>query len=285
MHQYYKTSTAISCVITKHYSTSFYFASLFFPKRMREAIFNIYGFVRLADEIVDTFHQYNKKELLDNFELDLNKALESRISINPVLHSFQFTVNEYNIDRLYIETFLRSMRFDLEKQTYHTDKEIDEYIYGSAEVVGLMCLKVFCEGNTELFEQLQESAKSLGSAFQKVNFLRDLNSDVTKLNRTYFPQLTGKTLNEKTKLDIIMDIEHDFDHAFEGIKELPVKARSAVLIAYYYYKRLLTKIKRTPAAEIMQSRIRVSNAKKLILIGKAQVANKLIAGILLFILS
>lgn len=270
MRLYNKTTNDITKAITRNYSTSFYLASLFYPKEIRKAIFSIYGLVRFADEIVDTFHDYDKENLLNEFESDLRKSLSNGISLNPILHAFQRTVEEYDIQEEHIDSFFSSMRADLSKQSYHTQAEINDYIYGSAEVVGLMCLRVFSKGDDVLFNNLAEPAKNLGAAFQKVNFLRDLEADASELNRTYFPQLIDSDLNEEIKDSIICDIEKDFDKAFEGIKQLPTHAKNAVLIAYYYYKRLLQKIKHTPVKNMYSSRIRVSGAKKMYFIGKAQ---------------
>lgn len=260
--QYSKVSQGVSRLITRRYSTSFYTASLFYPKSIREGIFNIYGFVRVADEIVDTFHDYPQEQMLHQFETDLKFALEHRISTNPILHAFQETVHKYQISYEYIDAFLQSMKMDLNKQNYASKEELDAYIYGSASVVGLMCLSVFCGGNQEQIAHLHEPAKKLGEAFQKVNFLRDLKDDMHLLSRSYFPQIDDNQLHEQLKAEIIADIEADFNHAYQGIKQLPREAKLAVAIAYYYYRTLLEKIKRTPSERLLQKRYRVSNASK-----------------------
>ncbi len=275
MKQYKKTTYKISKLITKEYSTSFYTASLLFGAKHREAIFSIYGFVRFADEIVDTFHAYNQKELLDKFENDFKNDLNAGLSLNPVLNSFISIVKQYNIDIELIDAFLLSMRNDLTIKEYRTIENMNEYIYGSAEVVGLMCLKVFCNGNNKQYDELKKEARSLGAAFQKVNFLRDLNQDMFVLNRKYFPQITERKFNEILKKQIIEDIENDFDNAVCGIKKLPKAARTAVYIAYLYYKKLLKKINKTPANVIITKRIRVSNSIKLIIMLKGIVLSKL----------
>jgi phytoene/squalene synthetase len=240
-------------------------------KEARQAIFSIYAFVRLADEIVDTFHDYDKKKLLDKLESEYYEAFKDGISLNPILHAFQKTVKKYNIADEYIQAFLKSMKYDLDKTTYHNDKEKDDYIYGSADVVGLMCLKVFCNGDESEFDKLREPALKLGSAFQKVNFLRDIKNDIENLNRTYFPEIAEGHLNESSKDKIIADIENNFDVALKGIKQLPKNARFAVTAAYYYYRTLLHKIKKTPAEQILASRIRISNITKFFLLLKARI--------------
>jgi len=229
----------------------------------RKHIYNIYGFVRFADEIVDSFHDFDKKNLLKRFEDDLNHAIENKISLNPILNSFQYTVHQNNIQNDLITAFLKSMKMDLFKQKYQSRKEYQEYIYGSADVVGLMCLNVFVEGNTERFNKLKDSAMSLGSAFQKVNFLRDLNADFSELDRTYFPNLDLSNFDEKSKIAIIDDIEKDFDHALEGIYQLPESARLGVYTAYKYYRKLLIKLKNTPSKKIQSARIRVPDYQKM----------------------
>jgi len=272
---YNKTATQISTLITKRYSTSFFLATCMFQNEIKNAITSIYGFVRLADEIVDTFHEYDKKYLLDKFEKDYFESFEQGISLNPVLHSFAITVRKYNIPNEYIQAFLNSMRADLYVREYKDEKELDDYIYGSADVVGLMCLKVFCYGDEKYFCELQNSAMKLGSAFQKVNFLRDLKSDIEILDRSYFPEIGKKEFNEGLKKELIIDIQNDFDIAFEGIKRLPKEAKVAVVVAYFYYKNLLKKIAHTPAVKIMDNRIRISDGKKIILLVKAILVTKL----------
>lgn len=275
MELFNSTSFKISEVITKNYSTSFYTASLFFPKEIRKAIFGIYGFVRFADEIVDTFHQYQKKELLEKFETDLKHALDNGISLNPVLHTFVLIVKNYNIDYHLINAFLQSMQKDLHITGYATTPDIDEYIYGSAEVVGLMCLRVFCNGNSKEYDKLQPYAKRLGAAFQKVNFIRDLNADIFELNRTYFPDITNNNFTDNVKYQIIEDIEKDFSEARKGIKIMPQSVRPAVYIAYLYYIKLLKKIKKTPADVILKKRIRVSDFMKFFILMKGLISCKL----------
>lgn len=229
----------------------------------RKHIYNIYGFVRFADEIVDSFHNFDKKDLLNRFEEDLIHALDNRISLNPILNSFQHTVHENNIQQGLIDAFLKSMKMDLHKQKYSSNEEYQEYIYGSADVVGLMCLNVFVEGDMEKYHHLKPQAMALGSAFQKVNFLRDLNADFEILDRTYFPNLDLSDFDEKSKAAIIKDIEADFDHALEGIFMLPESARLGVYTAYKYYKKLLIKLKNTPSRKIQSARIRVPNYQKM----------------------
>jgi len=274
MELYTKTSFDISRYVTNNYSTSFSLATRLFEKDRREAIYSIYGFVRFADEIVDTFHEYDKKYLLDKFEKDYYDAVKMGISLNPVLQSFQKTVKKYQIRDEHIQSFLTSMKYDLVKNDYSNKTDADQYIYGSADVVGLMCLKVFCNGNDPLFKELEYPAMKLGSAFQKVNFLRDLKNDILTLDRRYFPEIQDTQFDETTKLKVIQDIENDFNAAFQGIKRLPKRSKLAVLIAYYYYKCLLTKIKRTPAKKIIESRIRISNITKMVLLLQAMIVYK-----------
>ncbi|MFZ4455497.1 MAG: phytoene/squalene synthase family protein [Bacteroidales bacterium] len=269
MDIYTNTAFSISENVTKHYSTSFYSATRFFDTESRKAIFSIYGFVRFADEIVDTFHEFDKATLLQKFENDYYDAMKQGISLNPVLHSFQITVKKYRITDDLVQAFLRSMKYDLEKTEYANRAEIDDYIFGSADVVGLMCLKVFCNGNDSEYHELKHSAMKLGSAFQKVNFLRDLKNDVENLGRCYFPNVGKSSFDERAKSLIIDEIQNDFDEAYKGIQQLPKNAKLPVLIAYTYYLALLHKIKRTPAERIMTERIRVSNFQKTLLIGNA----------------
>jgi phytoene/squalene synthetase len=242
---------------------------------IRQDIYNIYGFVRFADEIVDTFHDYDKEFLFAHFEKDLELALEHKISLNPILNSFQETYHKFNIDRHLVESFMKSMRLDLHKNNYLTDDEYRMYIYGSADVVGLMCLKVFVKGNSEKYESLKDSAMSLGSAFQKVNFLRDLKADYEDLSRTYFPNTDLSQLDEVSKKAIIADIENDFANGLKGIKELPLEAKFGVFMAYRYYNQLLKKLKKTPALDIKSSRIRVPNYKKIELLTRSYVKYQL----------
>jgi phytoene synthase len=276
MQQLYdKVSFETSKLTTRSYSNSFSLAVSTLNTEMQDAIYSIYGFVRLADEIVDTFHNYNKKELLDKFESDYYDAVKHGISLNLILHSFQLTVKKYDIQDDFIQSFLKSMRADLVKNDYISKNELEEYVYGSADVVGLMCLKVFVNGNNELFEQMRKPAMRLGSAFQKVNFLRDLKNDMENLGRHYFPGIDFTSLNESSKKAIIEDIETDFRASYEGIKILPAQAKIGVNVAYVYYKSLLRKIKHTPAEEIISRRIRISNFFKLMLLIRCILAHKI----------
>ena len=275
MQLYDITALKISKVVTTSYSTSFSMATEMLDKKHREAIYAIYGFVRFADEIVDTFHEFNKKELLDKFESDLKDAIEQGISLNPILHSFQIVVKEFDIPIQYVDAFLTSMKHDLNKKIYENKLEADTYIYGSADVVGLMCLRVFTDGNEARFNELKKPAMKLGSAFQKVNFLRDLKADTEELGRSYFPNLVNDEFNDETKSKIIEDIETDFKEAFQGIKQLPQSSRVAVLSAYYYYLELLLKIKNIPTKDIMVSRVRISDFRKISLLIKAKILCKL----------
>jgi len=242
---------------------------------IRQDIYNIYGFVRFADEIVDSFHDYNKPELFNDFELELEKALENKISLNPILNAFQYTYHKYNIEKHMVSAFMKSMKLDLTKTTYLTDQEYKDYIYGSADVVGLMCLKVFVKGDNARYEALKDTAMSLGSAFQKVNFLRDLKADFDTLDRTYFPNTDLNNLNEADKQYIINDIENDFAKGLDGIKQLPIDAKFGVFMAYRYYSQLLKKLKKTPALEIKSTRIRVPNYKKFELLTRSYVKYQL----------
>tara|TARA_B110000037_G_scaffold208831_1_gene257384 strand:- start:39025 stop:39789 length:765 start_codon:yes stop_codon:yes gene_type:complete len=242
---------------------------------IRQDIYNIYGFVRLADEIVDSFHDYDKEALFIQFEADLESALNNKISLNPILNSFQQTYHTYSIDKDMVDAFMNSMRQDLYKTVYHTDEEYKNYIYGSADVVGLMCLKVFVNGNHEKYEALKETAMALGSAFQKVNFLRDLKADHDELNRTYFPNTDLNNLDEVSKKAIIDDIENDFAEGLKGIKQLPLEAKFGVFMAYRYYNQLLVKLKTTPALEIKSTRIRVPDYKKVELLTRSYVKYQL----------
>ena len=266
---------ACSKLVTKKYSTSFSLAVKMLAPKIREDIYSIYAFVRLADEIVDSFHGYEKEKLLNEFEKNYYKAYAKNISLNPILNSFQLTVKKNKITDDLIQAFLSSMKLDLNKTAYETKAEYDNYIYGSADVVGLMCLKVFVNGDEEKFESLKSSAMKLGSAFQKVNFLRDLKDDYEVLNRSYFPEIDLKKLDVSAKNKIIDEIEADFSEAFKGIKMLPLEAKFGVYTAYVYYKRLLRKLKRTPSEKIMNTRIRVSNPVKISLLAKSFVVYKL----------
>ena len=270
-----EVSYSCSQNVTKTYSTSFSLATRLLSENIRRDIYNIYGFVRFADEIVDSFHDYDKKELFKDFSIDLSKALKNKIHLNPILNSFQHTFHKYDIDISLVNAFMKSMKMDLSKKKYTTVKEFKEYIYGSADVVGLMCLKVFVQGNQKLYLNLKENAMSLGSAFQKVNFLRDLKADKEDLNRSYFPNTSFKNLEEKDKSFIISDIEKDFSKGLEGIKNLPIEAKFGVFMAYRYYNQLLKKLKKTPATEIINRRIRVPNLKKLELLTRSYVKYQL----------
>ncbi len=269
------SSNKITKLITRKYSTSFSMAVLLLGKQIRPHIYNIYGFVRLADEIVDSFHNYDKKALMADFEADYYKALSRGISLNPVLNAFQNTVRKFNIDDELIQAFLSSMKRDLEQCDYNTYDEYKAYIYGSADVIGLMCLKVFVNGDQEQYEALKPYAEKLGSAFQKVNFLRDIKTDTQELKRCYFPNLSDNTLTNETKQEIIVDIENDFDIALKGIKKLPINSKAGVYTAYVYYSKLLQKLKRAPYQDIMNKRIRVSNPVKLGLIARSFATVKL----------
>lgn len=264
-----------SKVVTTSYSTSFSLATKMLSDTIRQDIYNIYGFVRFADEIVDTFHDYNKQELFDRFENDLELSLKEKISLNPILNAFQHTYHKCNIDKHMVDSFMKSMRLDLSKTKYTTDQEYKDYIYGSADVVGLMCLKVFVKGDNQKYESLKNTAMSLGSAFQKVNFLRDLKADHELLDRTYFPNTDLTNLTEEDKLLIIKDIEHDFEEGLKGIKQLPIEAKFGVFMAYRYYNQLLKKLKNTPALEIKNTRIRVPNYKKAELLTRSYVKYQL----------
>ncbi|MEN2402691.1 phytoene/squalene synthase family protein [Flavobacterium sp. MC2016-06] len=270
-HVSYKCSR----LITKNYSTSFSLAVKMLSPSIRDGIYSIYGFVRFADEIVDSFHDYDKEYLINDFEKEYYKAMEIGISLNPILNSFQHTVKQYNITDDLIQAFLKSMKLDLVKSNYNTQTEYEDYIYGSADVVGLMCLKVFVTGKDQKYEQLKHQAMRLGSAFQKVNFLRDLKDDNLILNRNYFPGVDLKSFDENAKNTIIQEIEEDFRVAYQGIEKLPIEAKFGVYTAYIYYKKLLKKLKNTPYYEIGNSRIRVSNYTKAGLLAQSFVTYKL----------
>lgn len=270
-----KVSFECSRNVTKSYSTSFSTAVKMLAPNIRQDIYNIYGFVRFADEIVDSFHDYDKARLLQLFEDNLHLALKDKISLNPILNSFQHTVTKYDIPMELIDAFMQSMKLDLVKNEYTTKQEYQEYIYGSADVVGLMCLKVFVKGNDDKYEELKHSAMRLGSAFQKVNFLRDLKADFEDLNRTYFPDTDLNKLDEVSKQKIVDEIEADFKEAYQGILHLPLEAKFGVYTAYAYYKKLLSKLKKTPSAEIKNTRIRVSDYQKLGLFAKCYVTYRL----------
>lgn len=257
-------NTAFGCsrLITKAYSTSFTLGIRTLDKRFHNPIYAIYGYVRFADEIVDTFHDHDKKDLLERFKKDTLLALSERISLNPVLHAFQLVVHEYSIEWDLIDSFLKSMEMDLHYERYEASM-YDSYIYGSAEVVGLMCLRVFCEGDQEKFERLKAPAKSLGAAFQKVNFLRDMKSDYKDRGRVYFPGMHFSTFDEEAKKQVEENIQADFHDAYQGIIDLPAGARMGVYLAYIYYLALFKKIKRSAAEVVKSERIRVSDRRKI----------------------
>ena len=269
------SQTALECskLITKAYSTSFSLGIRTLHKKYHGPVYAIYGFVRYADEIVDTFHQHNKKDLLERFKKDTWQAIEEKISLNPVLHSFQLVVNQYNIDHGLIDAFLYSMEMDLGKKKYEDD-DYKTYIYGSAEVVGLMCLKVFCEGDEQEYQKLLVPAKHLGSAFQKVNFLRDIKSDYDERGRVYFPGVDFNAFSEEDKKSIEKDIEADFRASLIGIKNLPKGARAGVYLAYIYYTALFKKIIRLSHVKVKAERIRVPDFRKLLLFIRCYFFNK-----------
>jgi len=269
-----ETSKDISRKISLNYSTSFSLGIKLLAKEYRWAVFSTYGFVRLADEIVDTFHGFNKERLLADFKKQTYQAIEDGISTNPVLHSFQMAANQFGIGNDLIEPFFKSMEEDLGK-TSHDEMSYNEYIYGSAEVVGLMCLKIFCKGDHAQYTSLVPYARSLGAAFQKVNFLRDIKSDVEERGRVYFPNIDFTQFTDMEKMDIIHDVKKDFDHALIGIKNLPIGCRLGVYTAYIYYLKLLEKIERTTANEILQSRIRIPNSQKVVLLAKSYVQERM----------
>lgn len=271
---YDKVSIKCSQLTTKSYSTSFSIGIWSLHRGLRDPIYSIYGFVRLADEIVDSFHDYNKQELLDRFKKDTFVAIEEKISLNPILNSFQATVNQYCIDHNLINLFLNSMEMDLKRKRYDSEG-FKEYILGSAEVVGLMCLHVFCGNDKDRYKRLAPYAMSLGSAFQKVNFLRDLNDDFHGLGRMYFPDLQLSHLTEANKKLIEENIQVDFRNAYEGIQQLPSSSRFGVYVAYIYYLALFKKIKNTPPEKILKSRIRISNHQKAGLLAYSYIRNQL----------
>lgn len=265
---YHEISGLTSRLVTEKYSTSFSRASTLFSPEIRQHIYNIYGFVRLADEIVDTFHHFNKEKLLLKFEMDFNQALEDGISLNPILHAFCTTMKQKEIPKKLVDQFLNSMKMDLGEIKNLHDAHYKEYIYGSAEVVGLMCLHVFLHGHDEEFERLKPYAQSLGAAFQKINFLRDISADFNGLGRTYFPGVDFQNFSEADKKQIESDIAKDFKHALIGIKCLPLSSKLAVFMAYKYYLNLSKKISRCSAERLKSKRIRVSNVRKFYLFGE-----------------
>lgn len=264
-----ESSLKISKIVTNTYSTSFSMASRLLSPRVRKAIYAIYGFVRYADEIVDSFKGFPQAEMLQEFREEFYRAQKRKISINPVIHAFVKVYDQYQLDLEMVNAFLDSMEMDLSKSNYQSVSTYNTYIYGSADVVGLMCLKVFVNGDSEQYERLKEPSMKLGSAFQKVNFLRDLRDDQDRLNRSYFPTVNFDQLSSEQKNEIIDEIEADFIHAFEGIKNLPFEARLGVYTAYRYYRKLLRKIKKVEASRILEARIRVTNTDKVIIASKA----------------
>ncbi len=269
-----KVCIKCSRLTTRHYSTSFSLGIRCLEKDLRDPVYSIYGFVRFADEIVDTFHDFDKATLLARFRAETYQAIEEKISLNPILNSFQNTVNQFGIERELYDQFLRSMEMDLNK-TQYDQAGIKEYILGSAEVVGLMTLRVFCKGNAEMYEQLKPSAMSLGSAFQKINFLRDLNADFNGMGRTYFPHVDLTHFDENTKQQIENDIAKDFHDGYQGIKQLPRSARFGVYVAYLYYLALFEKIKNTPSSTVLTQRIRIRNRRKLSILAYSYVKHQL----------
>jgi phytoene synthase len=274
MDLFHDVSINCSRITTERYSTSFASAIRLLHKELRNPIYSIYGFVRLADEIVDTFHEYDKAALLAEFKQDTFQALHQGISLNPILQSFQLVVNRYQIDHELIRAFFASMEMDLENTRYDKSGYV-EYIYGSAEVVGLMCLYIFCDGNRTEYESLKSYARSLGAAFQKVNFLRDVKADFNGLNRIYFPSCDFSNFTNGDKEKIEAEIQDDFNNAYAGILKLPIKARFGVYVAYKYYLSLFRKIKRLQPSRIFEERIRVPNYSKLLIIMRAGVKNRL----------
>lgn len=267
-------SYSVSKITTKKYSTSFSLGILALNPSIRSAIYAIYGYVRLADEIVDSFHDYDKEKLLKRLKIETDNALNEKISLNPILQSFQETVHKYDIDKELIAQFLHSMEMDLQKIDYNSDL-YNEYIYGSAEVVGLMCLQVFTEGNKEKYEELKPYAMKLGSAFQKINFMRDLKDDYQVLGRTYFPNINMCVFDNCIKCQIENEIEQEFKEALIGIKKLPNSSLFGVYLAYKYYLSLFHKIKRKSSVEILNSRVRIPNAQKLVVAFKSYLRYKI----------
>ena len=274
IEKFHKVSARCSEITTIGYSTSFSSAIRLLHPDMRQPIYNIYGFVRFADEIVDTFHEYDKASLLSEFRNETYEAIKRGISLNPILNSFQQTVNRYNIDHDLINAFFHSMEMDLTQRAYDK-RNFNEYVYGSAEVVGLMCLYVFCEGSKELYERLEASARALGAAFQKVNFLRDIKADYNSLSRMYFPGCDFNNFTEHDKRQIESDIQNDFRSAYAGIIKLPMKSRFGVYVAYKYYLSLFKKIKSLEPARVLEARIRIPDYKKAMIVLRAGVKNQL----------
>ena len=274
MNLFYRVSQACSKITTETYSTSFSSAIRLLHTDLQTPIRNIYGFVRFADEIVDTFHNYDKAVLLEEFKEQTSAAISRGISLNPILQSFQETVNQYGITTDLIDAFFKSMEMDLDT-TYYNDNRYNEYIYGSAEVVGLMCLHIFCDGEVDSYNHLKPFAQSLGAAFQKVNFLRDMKADYSGLNRTYFPDCDFKNFTAQDKTLIEADIQRDFDTAFKGIVQLPLNARFGVYVAYKYYLSLFKKIKKLQPQMVLEQRIRIPNYSKAFIVAKASLRSRL----------
>ncbi len=267
-------SVACSKNITQTYSSSFSMGIKFLAPSLRSPIYSIYGYVRLADEIVDSFEGYEQEQMLEELRLDTRKALDQKISLNPIINSFQQVVHEFSISEDLIDSFLESMEMDLKKKTY-TAEMYEKYIYGSAEAVGLMCLKVFCKGDQQQYDDLKFSAMKLGSAFQKINFLRDIKADFQGLGRMYFPGIDFSTFCSSKKREIERDIELDFEEGLNGIRRLPKEAQFGVFLAYVYFKGLLNKIKKTPAERIMEARIRIATPQKVALLVSCYMRNNL----------
>lgn len=274
IEMFHQVSGQCSRITTEKYSTSFASAIRLLHPELRQPIYNIYGFVRFADEIVDTFHDHNKKFLLQKFRNDTFDAIENGISLNPILNSFQQTINRYNIDLKLVDAFFGSMEMDL-NTTCYSNTTYNEYIYGSAEVVGLMCLYVFCDGDRVTYEELAPAARSLGAAFQKVNFLRDVASDYNDLSRIYFPDVDFRNFSTEKKEEIEKDIASDFEKGYKGILSLPWKARFGVYVAFKYYLSLFRRIKRVHASRILRQRIRVPDFQKLLIVARAGLKNQL----------
>ena len=268
-------SKKCSEIVTKAYSTSFYSSVKLLGPNIREDSYNSYGFVRFADEIVDTFHDYDKELLFNKFENEFYDSLEHKISLNPIINAFQHTLFKYDIDLELVKAFLKSMRTDLDKKVYMSVEEYKEYIYGSADVVGLMCLKIFVNGDEKEYQRLKPFAMKLGSAFQKVNFLRDIKDDIGLLNRSYFPQVNLNDLTHATKNEIINEIKEDFEIAYQGIMQLPEQAKTGVYIAYNYYLKLLNKLEKTAPSDILSKRIRINNASKFVILTQSKIKLKI----------
>lgn len=269
-----EVSQKCSEITTKRYSTSFSLGIRLLDKKLHKPIYAIYGFVRLADEIVDSFHQHNKTDLLNQFQSNTANAIKEGISLNPILNSFQYVVNKYNIEWDLIEQFFSSMKYDIENKE-HDEKSYKEYIKGSAEAVGLMCLRVFCNNKNDLFNSLKNYAIKLGSVFQKVNFLRDISSDYNQLQRVYFPNLKISDFNDQEKKIIEDDIEEEFQTSLIGIRKLPKSSKKGVFLAYTYYYSLFKKIQKIPSDRILKERVRIPNLKKILILIKIEIMNKL----------